>query len=1064
MALVNPGLGENLHEVLRRIQQLEATADDNTVEGHAAKQTLCQLLLLLVDFLERPGDESNALDYDDEQRTPTENFYKMQVVRGTAQLLALVQSEPVRTWSEVGVLAEILAQLTTTEDTSWRAEIIRLGPARGITVERKHTVSGTVSFDTPGGPVTAYVYKARSEDVALNGACVYLVEEMPDERDHAPTSRYAVMVDDAYWGRRIQPSEFREGPLTESFTMGYRLEGRTLQDGEPIENANVSLELSLETAEDGRVVCWDSLEYNELVYDGDLDTYVAGAVVLAPIRTNAEGRWEFIAPKGHGALYQRKADRRDDTQETASRGLSRYVHEVRAAYKGRMAIAAEGQEAVIDILSGSLEITGEPGVRLRVGTLDNPGDRYTMPAGGSFTISGLPEETHSIVAFKMTGGNTWDQTWGCPRVLAEVKRGQTTSVTLPPMEHYTEPEFLCGRVYRRFGVPASGIDIVAIDRESCEVTGVIATTDGDGYWSATVPPEGLEGEPFVHDPYWGSVPILGVPYSDVVLGARAYSAHHEMYRPEAWRRPSRGHSNFGFCPGSVVVRACEGDEVFATGPTSYGGWITEGVLPGFQYIADIEALVEYGPVLREYDLVIDGQCVVPGFVLRAQSFEGWETEPGQYRCAGYYPEAKFFLGGKVHGNVLRDDKERVKDNLPEAARVGLEFGERQAYIEVRARREDGVSEVRSGLADLVCPYCGGPAHRDPSGVYLRGFCLQCANAFGRADAMDCRGYFETPALAATDGVGYRLRAVQVSEREGEWSRLLRYHWRPDLYDETDYFVTQSGPGQPTNAPRWVAKHVDEVGDGLGFGKFDSDEAEPFTPGHTLEYFKGLPEIDRELGLAGLKLRFPAGYVAPAAYVVEIDCVRGDGCVETKRVTIPAGSKGPDGDDPFGDVVRVVEIDKLRAEEKTWPYPDTGLYVGVVEVRLVEPEGAPGCKFAIVNDVPLLASPEGVPVEVKAATPVALQIVGAWGNPHVLDDAVGQLFMFYVERGNIQMSRRAGLPDSWSAPRRVTEGGDGDEPWADKDDRGQLILVCNRGINEVQMLRSLDDGRHWEEVE
>ena len=184
--------------------------------------------------------------------------------------------------------------------------------------------------------------------------------------------------------------------------------------------------------------------------------------------------------------------------------------------------------------------------------------------------------------------------------------------------------------------------------------------------------------------------------------------------------------------------------------------------------------------------------------------------------------------------------------------------------------------------------------------------------------MDCRWYFETPALPATDVAGYELRVVQVSERVGEWSRLIRYHWRPDLYDETDYFATQSGPGQPTNAPRWVTRHVDEVGDGLGFGKFDSDEAEPFTPGHTLEYFEGLPEIDRELGVTALKLRFPAGYAAPAAYVVEIDCVRGDGHIETKRVTIPAGAKGPGVNDPFGDVVRVVEIDKLRAEDGRIP--------------------------------------------------------------------------------------------------------------------------------------------------
>ena len=163
------------------------------------------------------------------------------------------------------------------------------------------------------------------------------------------------------------------------------------------------------------------------------------------------------------------------------------------------------------------------------------------------------------------------------------------------------------------------------------------------------------------------------------------------------------------------------------------------------------------------------------------------------------------------------------------------------------------------------------------------------------------------------------------------------------------------------------------------------------------------------------------------------------------------------------MVRVSDIDKLRAEEKAWPYPDTGLYVGVAEVRLVEPEQAPGCKFSIVNDVPFLASPEAVPVEAKHATPVALQVVGAWGSPHILDDAVGQLFLFYADRGDICMRRRAGLPGQWTAARRITENGDSDEPWATKDDCGRLLLVVNRSASRVQIVRSLDDGRRWEEV-
>ncbi len=1003
MSLVNPGLGDQLIDCVTRIQEREAAAEDDTVAGRATKALLCRHIVMVAGFLDR-GDSTNALDYDDEQRTASENYYKRGTVGLVAYLLARLHAEPVREWPEVDDLAQVLADLLTDEDTSWRREIVELGGERGVTVARTQTIAGTAAFDTPGGAVTVHAYKARDPDVALNGVDVYLLEMVPGEDLEEPSGRYAVMVDDPWWGRRIQPAAFSEAPLTEHVTMGYRLKGRILQDGESVADANVSLELELDSIEDGRVVCWDSLEFNELVWDSQLETWVEGANVHAPIMTGVDGRWELLAPKGHGALYQRAGDLRDDSGETAARGLARHVTAVYCAYQGRKVAVVEGQEAVLDILSGRLEISGEPGVVIRVGTLDDPGEEHTIPAGGTVTINGLPEVEHSIVAFRLTAWGTWDQSYGCPRVIADVRRGQTTSVTLPPMEHYTEPDFICGRVYERMGVPAAGIDIVVIDTENYEIIGTIATTNGDGYWEADVPPQGLGGQPAIHDAEWGSMPVLGMPYSDVVLGARVYAAAYEQYKPEAWRRPLRGHKNFQYCPGSVVVREAETLETYGTEETAYGGWVTTETLPKFEYVADIEELVEWGPQTHLYDILVDGVVKVADFELRGQPFDDTGSGAGEYRAAGYYPEQKLLMGGKVHGNVLAGEAEPVTGNLPESARVGLEFGEHAWFVEARAL---GGGQARAGVGDVVCPYCGGPAYRDPSGAYLRGFCMQCADAFARGDAMDCRGYFETPTLAALGNGRYAMRLVRLSEREGNWSRRIGYHWRPDLYDETDDFITQSGPGQPTNAPRWVAKHVDEVGDGAGFGKFDGDLQEPYVPGHGVEYFEALPEIDRELGVTALKLAFPYGHVAPLTYTVEIDCVRCDDEIETRTVTVQAGTSGPSQDDEFGDVVPVVEGDKLPAESVGSPYRKVGLYVGVADVRLIEPQSAPGCEFAIVNDVPWLASPDGVPVDAETATPVAVQMVGAWGGPHLLDDAVGQVFLFWANGGDILMRGAVG---------------------------------------------------------
>ncbi len=1060
MALINPGLAEQLASIITTLHQREVAADDNTLEGYASKDAVCAYTATLTEYLERP-DGSNALDYEDEDRNTTENLYKAQVVRLVDWLIRLLDTKPVRTCQEKTELNEILTALQTSENTDWHAEIIRLGGKYGITVELAQANSGTASFATADGIIIAYVYKARTPDVMLDAVNVYLVEELPEAGIPEPTGQYVVMVDDQYWGRRIEPAAFAPAPFERHVAMGYRLQGRILESGTAVAGANVSLKLSLQTAEDGGATVWDSLEYNELVWDSQLGTYVAGANVYAPIRTASDGRWQFIAPKGHGALYQREGDMRDDTTETAAQGLARYVATTECAYKGRLVEVVEGTEAVVDILSGTLQITGEPGSHLLVGTIENPGQPYTVPTGGTVTIAGLPQAEHTIVAFKLLPWGAWDPTWSCPREIVQVSRGATASITLQPMEHYTDEDVICGRVYERFGVPAGGIDIVTVDMETAEIIEVIATTDGAGFWSADVPPGGFGGEPCIHDAAWGSMPVLGMPYSDIVLGARAYSAHYETYKPEAWRCPERGHANFQFCPDTVSVRT-PGGGLVATTPIEYGGWVTTATLPKYQYVEDLEELIWYGAQPRVYDLMVNGECVIADFELRSQPFEGTDTPAGNLRAAGFYPEAKFLLGGKAHGNVLKGRREPVKADLPEAARVGLEFGEHDPHVEVRALR-DG-SEPRSCVSDLVCPYCGGPADHDPGGPFLRGHCQQCAAAFGRADAMDCRSYFQTPTIAATDEDHYELRLAQLWDGAGAWSRAVGCHWRPDMYEESDDFLTQSGPGQVTNAPRWVARHVDQLGDGKGFGKFDGDQTPAFIRGHDLDYFEGLSEITHTMASTQLTLVFAAGYVTPMTYVVEVDCKRADGAIETKHMTIPAGAAGPDASDPLGDAITVVETEKLCAEDKESPHEGVGLYVGVADVRLVEPASAPGCRFSIVNDVPLLASTDGIPVNAATATPVALQMTGAWGSPHVMDDAVGQVFLLWVEEGNILMSRRAGLPGAWSLPRRITEGGDADEPWADKDDCGRMTLVCKRGGGKTQIITSPDDGAHWEEVE
>lgn len=1063
MGVEHPGLGEQVDADLNEVRSREAEAGDNPIELGALKAVVSYGLLALVNLAWRE-EGSNGLDYPSEERSGTEQWVAGRVTTGLGQLLGLLRREPVRTWDVVGDLEACLGMLSEETQEEWAPEIVRLGKSEGLTVARETTSSGVASFSTPEGTITAYVYKARNPDVMLNGAQVVLVQRIEREsrgflaRPPRLVNEYAVMVDDPYWGRRVQPAEFREGPYSESFVMGWRVKGRVLQGGEAVAGARVSLEGVTADAQGVETRFWDSLEFDELVWSDTLETWVQGATVYAPIMTDAAGRWEWLCPKGQGAIYQREGDWRDGTPETAAEGLARKLVRLYAVHRGRRVELQEEQEALLDLGSGRVEVIGEPGCWVKLGTLDEDGQAYLVPSEGSFTVTGLPEGEHNLVQMRRNAWGQWESSSGCARQTVVVPGGGTVGVNLGLMANYDPgANTISGRVYERPGVPAAGIAIVTISYENGQLGDPIATTDGGGYWEVEIPPEGLGGDPWIHDAQWGTVPLLGYPYSDVVLGARAYAACQEEYKPEVWRKGDRGHSNFQYLPGGIWVQDNVTGEAFGTTEAAYGGWVTEATLPKFRYVADLWELLMGGPQLREYSLWGAGGVLQSSFYLRSQSFSEYEDLPGQYRATGYWPEAKFPYGGKIKGSAVVGREHRIGTDLPEALRLGLEFGEHQWYVQVRAGTE---GPTASCWADVVCPYCGGPAWRDPDGSgFVRGYCVQCAVAFENAVAMDCRTHFASPGLAARDE-GYRLDTVRVRRQGGAMGWAARYHWRPDLYDEREEYLTQSGLGQATNAPRWFARHVDAAGDGQGLGQFEAGAEPAFTAGHDLAYFGALPEVGRDLGLTQMKLRLPAGYAQAETVVVALDCKRGDGSTETIEVAVPAGVHGPMEDDPVGEVVRVTPVDKGIAEGLGSPYAGSGFYAAVTDIRLVSgPEGA-ACRFTVVNDTPLLASAAGVVVEDKQPSHVALQIGAQESGPQVCDDGVGQVFLAFCREGEVWLTRRAGLAGAWELPKVLTEGQCSRDPNVEKDERGTLRLVWEQA-GSTAVAESRDDGGAWE---
>ncbi|MBU0611383.1 MAG: hypothetical protein KKI08_26120 [Armatimonadetes bacterium] len=955
----------------------------------------------------------------------------------------------------------------------WEQEVVRLGDDLGLTVLRDFTSNGQVVFATGGGEVTAVVYKARTPDEVLENVAVYLVQKLADGwragEPYELLDEYTVMVDDVHWGRRIEPARYEGSPYIVTFVMGYRVRGRILADGEPVEGANVSLEGVCDGV-GGQATFWDSQEFNELIWSDTYETYVEGPTVYAPIMTDAEGRWSFVLPKGHGAIYQRPGDRRDDTEQTAQEALPRSLTGLSMVYHGRRAALTEEVEAVIDVLSGKLQVSGEPGAWVKVGSLDEAGMNYLVPQGGSFLIEGLPSGEHNVVQFKLDVYG-WDSSWGGPRQIVTVTEGATASVDMGALEWFDPTnDKIAGRVYERPGVPAVGMPIHLINYETGEVLEPVTSTDGGGYWEVTIPEEGLGGDPWIYDGKWGCMPLLGFPYSDVVLGARAYAGFAEMYKPEAWRKGERGHANFQYVQDALWVEDPATGEVFGTVEAAHGGWVTADTLPKFKFVSDVEELIATGPQLRVYRLLSPGEVVMNELYLESQNFEEYETLPGQYRAAGVYPEAKFLIGGKIHGGVVTGNKGAIGLTLPEAYRIGLEFGQHEWYTQVTVE----AGRRMACFSDLVCPYCGGPTWRDPSAYgFVRGYCWQCAIMFGDGGAMDGRTHLRTPTVkpsppaplslrsraSAWERGGTALTALVVPRSGGSREYPVRFHWRPDLYDENDEYLAWGGLGQATNAPRWFARHVNEVGDGSGFGRFDAGASPSFQAGHDLAWFGALPEVQRDLGLTQMKLVFDTGYSQAEEVTVELDCRRGDGSIETVRVVIPAGTEGPNEEKAVSDVLPIKTVGKWTAEKRQAPYKGPGLYTAVTGARVVEPVGA-ACAFAVVNDVGLLASASGIPVEKRKSTPVALQLgVTNPSGPHLTDDAVGQVFMFYAREGEIWMRRRAGLPGDWQEAKQITTDGDNTEPCAEKDDAGRLRAFWQHGGDVVSAV-SVDDGGEW----
>ena len=87
------------------------------------------------------------------------------------------------------------------------------------------------------------------------------------------------------------------------------------------------------------------------------------------------------------------------------------------------------------------------------------------------------------------------------------------------------PEVIGGTVYSSPGVPAVGVEIVAVNFEECRIIGIVTRTDAQGRWQARVSAGGIGCDLWVLDPR-GCAPVLGLPVADdIVLSEYRHVEH-----------------------------------------------------------------------------------------------------------------------------------------------------------------------------------------------------------------------------------------------------------------------------------------------------------------------------------------------------------------------------------------------------------------------------------------------------------------------------------------------------------------------------------------------------------
>jgi hypothetical protein len=354
MSHLYPGTAEPYRAALDAVRGEEAVAVPAADPTVAALRAVSTYILEAEWWVLLRADDEHPYEYDSEQRTPEENVMVADTVYALGLALTYFAAEPARSFPGLAVMQAMYDQLSEDQDLTWEPEQIEVDGVMGTVVGAALTTAGGYVQFTGSPIMSANVWRYQDWGLALPRCKVLQVRSNED-----PT-KYVLMVDDDYWGRRIQPASFTAPPFAEDFDLGRLLAVAYEYDGERINDQPVNWVYWMRTAEDGLLRGLLPVQGHD-PSASPIPPLPPGTLWRNDARTHdcddlgESGVAHAIVPR-YG-IFRGLDDKRcsSDANETPLR----YVSEWQAVIQGRSKTVGQGGLPVIHIGSSSLTFTVE---------------------------------------------------------------------------------------------------------------------------------------------------------------------------------------------------------------------------------------------------------------------------------------------------------------------------------------------------------------------------------------------------------------------------------------------------------------------------------------------------------------------------------------------------------------------------------------------------------------------------------------------------------------------------------------------------------------------------------